>query len=215
MVQQNAAGDLDCSDKMCSLLKNSEACARRKAQVRTYNVPSTEAKGPVFARALASRMVLPESQFCMQIDSHMDFAPGWENHLLEFWASTKNEYAVLSTYVADMRQLGQCVNGQFEVPHLCQVGMQSDSYEGAGAQPWGFNNLANSTYASACYFVASSNMIQTGHQVSGQRAAQQSGQSGSDAHVAAFDHFVGGRPELQQMPLRTEGAQRPQLAVCL
>lgn len=121
MVQQNAPEDMDCSDKMCSLLKNSDLCAKRKAQVRTYNVPSTEAKGPVFARALASRMVLPESQFCMQIDSHMDFAPGWENHLLGFWSSTKNEYAVLSTYVADMRQLGQCVNGQFEVPHLCQV----------------------------------------------------------------------------------------------
>lgn len=121
VVQQNAAEDMDCSDKMCSLLKNAEACAKRKAQVRTYNVPSTEAKGPVFARALASRMVLPESQFCMQIDSHMDFAPGWETHLLEFWGSAKNEYAVLSTYVADMRQLGKCVNGQFEVPHLCQV----------------------------------------------------------------------------------------------
>jgi len=121
VVQQNAGEDMDCSDKMCSLFKNAEVCAKRKAQVRTYNVPSTEAKGPVFARALASRMVMPDSQFCMQIDSHMDFAPGWENHLLEFWCSTKNEYAVLSTYVADMRQLGKCVNGQFEVPHLCQV----------------------------------------------------------------------------------------------
>jgi hypothetical protein len=121
----------------------------------------------------------------MQIDSHMDFAPRWESHLLQFWGETNNEYtnrelhdnvdlgsyvtlptlvcprfrtsygfsscrmrfseamsegvevqtrrpqsspmgvqrryAVLTTYVADLQQLGKCVNDQFEVPHLCQV----------------------------------------------------------------------------------------------
>lgn len=51
----------------------------------------------------------------------MDFAPNWEKHLLKFWADANNEYAVLSTYVADYHQLGVCVNDQFEVPHLCQV----------------------------------------------------------------------------------------------
>jgi len=51
----------------------------------------------------------------------MDFSPDWEKHLLRFWADANNEYAVLSTYVADYHQLGTCVNNQFEVPHLCQV----------------------------------------------------------------------------------------------
>jgi hypothetical protein len=66
-------------------------------------------------------MVPNDAEFCMQIDSHMDFAAGWENHLLGFWGAAANEYGVLSTYVADLHQLGKCVNGQFEVPHLCQV----------------------------------------------------------------------------------------------
>jgi hypothetical protein len=121
VVQQNAPGDVDCADKMCALLKDQAACARRREQVRTFNVPASEAKGPVFARALGSRMVPNDAEFCMQIDSHMDFAAGWENHLLGFWGAAANEYGVLSTYVADLHQLGKCVNGQFEVPHLCQV----------------------------------------------------------------------------------------------
>jgi len=51
----------------------------------------------------------------------MDFAPSWDRHLLRFWAETNNEYGVLTTYVADKRELGKCLNGHFEVPHLCQV----------------------------------------------------------------------------------------------
>lgn len=37
------------------------------------------------------------------------------------WDLTENEYAVLSTYVADSGQLGINLNGVHEVPHLCMV----------------------------------------------------------------------------------------------
>lgn len=41
------------------------------SQVSVYQVPAAEAKGPVHARALQSRMVPRDAHFCMQIDSHM------------------------------------------------------------------------------------------------------------------------------------------------
>ena len=121
VVQQNADGDVDCADRMCALLKDPAMCARRRRQVRIFNVPSDEAKGPVHARSMGSRMVEATSDFCMQTDSHMDFSPDWDLHLLKFWSDARNEYAVLSTYVSDLRQLGKCLNNVYEVPHLCQV----------------------------------------------------------------------------------------------
>ena len=57
----------------------------------------------------------------MQIDSHMDFADSFDLHLTRFWRDTKNEYAVISTYVADLHQLNKNLNSVFEVPHLCQI----------------------------------------------------------------------------------------------
>jgi hypothetical protein len=42
-------------------------CVALSSQVRTYNVDSAEAKGPVFARSLGSRMVEDDSSFCMQV----------------------------------------------------------------------------------------------------------------------------------------------------
>jgi hypothetical protein len=77
-------------------------------------------------RALASKMIQDE-EFCMQTDAHMDFVPDWETKLLQMWADTNNEYAVLSTYVADSGELplnvngGKGQNGVHEVPHLCMV----------------------------------------------------------------------------------------------
>jgi hypothetical protein len=66
----------------------------------------------------------------MQTDAHMDFVPDWDVHMLTMWALTKNEYAVLSTYVADAATLDvnmpgkKGTNNRFEVPHLCMVTLQ-------------------------------------------------------------------------------------------
>ena len=40
---------------------------------------------------------------------------------MEMWAAANNEYAVLSTYVPDISQLGVNVNDRWEVPHLCRT----------------------------------------------------------------------------------------------
>lgn len=39
------------------------------------------------------------------LSSHMDFEPEWDERMIEMWDLTQNEYAVLSTYVAN---IGEC-----------------------------------------------------------------------------------------------------------
>jgi hypothetical protein len=56
-VQQNEPEDEDCVVALCRLLADPVHCARRAKQVRLYNVPAGEAKGPVHARSMQSRMV--------------------------------------------------------------------------------------------------------------------------------------------------------------
>lgn len=83
-------------------------------------------KGPTWARAIGSTL-LEDEEFCLQLDSHMDFVPQWDTKMMEMWAMTENEYAILSTYVTDAVELSKQldgekgVNGLFEVPHLCMV----------------------------------------------------------------------------------------------
>jgi hypothetical protein len=62
----------------------------------------------------------------MQLDSHSDVLPGWDNALAAMWGAAGNEYAVLSTAVPDLSTLGQNVNDRWEVPHLCQAGFADD-----------------------------------------------------------------------------------------
>ena len=57
----------------------------------------------------------------MSTDSHMDFEPEWDDKMVKMWDQAQNEYAVLSTYVANIDQLGQNLNGVHDVPHLCMV----------------------------------------------------------------------------------------------
>lgn len=57
----------------------------------------------------------------MQTDSHMDVVQDWDVKLLEAWALTNNEYAVLSTYVHDFPTLNKNVNNRNEVPFICRI----------------------------------------------------------------------------------------------
>jgi len=44
----------------------------------------------------------------------------WDIEMLNMWGSVGNEYAILSTYVPDLSELGKNVNDRYEVPHLCR-----------------------------------------------------------------------------------------------
>ena len=70
----------------------------------------------------------------MSTDSHMDYEPNWDDRMVDMWDAAKNEYAVLSTYVANVDQLGLTtdhggLDGKYEVPHLCMVMITSQVSE--------------------------------------------------------------------------------------
>jgi len=146
VVQQNAPGDEDCIEKLCEIRErplkrladgsfvNENGCVEFD-KVRVLRMDSDEAAGPVFARARQAEL-LEDEDFCMQIDAHSIFIQNWDVEILEQWAATKNEFAVLSTYPTNFKDLGKDSNGHNEVPHICGVNISptgSISNKQAGA----------------------------------------------------------------------------------
>mmetsp|Transcript_31370 Transcript_31370/g.46891 ORF Transcript_31370/g.46891 Transcript_31370/m.46891 type:complete len:608 (+) Transcript_31370:2-1825(+) len=144
VLQQNMADDDDCLETYCKMMAQlreetgggdtskggpaGEDCPHRD-QIFVHPISAKDAAGPTYARGLigqdmhaayAKNEISPQD-FCMSTDSHMDFEPEWDEKMVNMWDQAKNEYAVLSTYVANIDQLGQNLNGVHEVPHLCMI----------------------------------------------------------------------------------------------
>lgn len=144
VLQQNMDVDDDCLETYCKMMAQlreetgggdtskggpaGEDCPHRD-QIFVHPISAKDAAGPTYARGLigqdmhaayAKNEISPQD-FCMSTDSHMDFEPEWDEKMVNMWDQAKNEYAVLSTYVANIDQLGQNLNGVHEVPHLCMI----------------------------------------------------------------------------------------------
>jgi len=87
------------------------------AQVRLLDVSFKDARGPGVSRYMQERLHDGE-EFCLQLDAHSDVAAHWDSAMLETWAATGNEYAVLSTHPPDITEL---TTASSEVNHLCQA----------------------------------------------------------------------------------------------
>jgi len=111
--------------------KSFEDC-RPASRIRVFRMDSSEAAGPVYARAQQRRLLQDGDNmedFCLQLDAHAVFTRGWDSKLLKQFADTNNEYAVLTTYPTDAGTLQP--NGEFpnsnnhwEMPHLCTAQLQ-------------------------------------------------------------------------------------------
>jgi hypothetical protein len=67
----------------------------RVEQIRKLSVHHYAAKGPTWARSLG-RKLLGNEEFCLQIDSHMKFVQDWDEKAKQEWASTRNEFGIIS-----------------------------------------------------------------------------------------------------------------------
>jgi hypothetical protein len=99
-----------------------DECPRRD-QIRQVSFHYYAAKGPMFARSLA-RKVLGNEEFCMQIDAHTSFAKNWDEILKREWKNTGNEFGVISTVPPpkgeqDVYQPGG--SKEKEVPRMCLI----------------------------------------------------------------------------------------------
>lgn len=119
VVQQNAPEDEDVVDEYCRLMGT--PCPY-KDNIRVTRLLASEAKGPVYARALGNKLVdFSRDDFCMQIDAHTLVVDNWDVLLLEDWGRANNEFAVLTTYPSNSPDLGVNGGGHWSMPHLCCV----------------------------------------------------------------------------------------------
>merc|ERR1740133_654110 len=97
------AGDPDCTP-MCDTeeARATDVRCKHLSRIRVYWMDARNATGPILARHIASRMYRGEA-FVLQVDAHVAFALGWDENILKQWRSTRNENAVLSTYLSDVQ----------------------------------------------------------------------------------------------------------------
>jgi len=131
--QSDLEDDLGCWKMYCE--KYNTNCLDYENQVQIVPVDASLSKGPTYARSKLSAMIhydyihnthddlldfhpVQKQDFCMQIDSHMDFHDDWDVSMIEMFHRTENDYAVLSTYVADIKQNNKDPKN---VPNLCMV----------------------------------------------------------------------------------------------
>ena len=140
VVQQDAPGDARCdappSGRSCRDEPSAPLC-KYASQVKVYEMNHTDASGPVFARHVGYRMYRGEA-FAMQVDAHCVFVNGWDVGIIDQWRRTKNEMAVLSTYLTDVQGSVSPTGDSLRKtrPIMCNSDFEgSPSYLRHGAQP--------------------------------------------------------------------------------
>ena len=100
-VDQVSEGDTGCTtlDVSCQDDPNQMIC-KYWNQISIFKMEAELATGPVTARHIGDRMYRGE-YFVMQMDAHCHFIRHWDTKIKDQWKSTKNEMAVLSSYLTD------------------------------------------------------------------------------------------------------------------
>jgi hypothetical protein len=133
VVDQLAPGDPKCKDVYCKLMHERKGVALDECpyldQINVTTVPHTESKGPTLARYLQQGKIqtpvegdgfgMGQDDFCLQCDAHSMFNPGFDTELVDQWAATENEYAVLTTYVQDIKDIGERARAQRAPSQRC------------------------------------------------------------------------------------------------
>ncbi|OQS04523.1 hypothetical protein THRCLA_03250 [Thraustotheca clavata] len=108
VVDQIVSGDVECINEYCKLAKETwpdDLECRYKNQISIDLRDAKESTGPISAR-VALHNLIKEEEFCLVMDSHMQFIPDWDGYLVEDWKKTGNEMAVLSVYPTGYETIG-------------------------------------------------------------------------------------------------------------
>jgi hypothetical protein len=131
MQQSDIEDDADCWQQFCKNFPQTP-CQDYTDQVKVWTMNAKIAQGPTDPRSKLSALLeydhlhpntpvlkhVAPTDYCMQTDSHMDFTQDFDKLMIDMFHRTKNDYAVLSTYVAPTRETDKFPK---EVPHLCMV----------------------------------------------------------------------------------------------
>jgi len=93
-------GSCDAPYEPCGEKPDQEICKYR-SQLDVFQVDAPLSIGPVFARHLGHRMYRGEYYY-MQSDAHVTFVQDWDEDIISQQEATRNEMAVLTTYLTDI-----------------------------------------------------------------------------------------------------------------
>jgi hypothetical protein len=110
--------------------ESSESCRDMEwgSNLRVMDLSHTEARGPCYARYLASSLWRGEN-FFFQIDSHTRFEKDWDSELLQMWSGIRDPKAVLCHYPKDYQD-----KDSTNVPMNCTGEYQENGIIRMGAQ---------------------------------------------------------------------------------
>jgi hypothetical protein len=102
-VDQLSAGDIACTklDVPCETNPDQVICKYRQ-QIASFEMSAEMATGPVTARHIGDRLYRGQ-YYVMQMDAHCQFVKHWDTLLIGQWRETRNEMAVLSSYLSDVQ----------------------------------------------------------------------------------------------------------------
>ena len=90
----------------------------RPHQVQVMHVPSSEAKGPCWARHLTETLYNNED-YVLQLDSHMRMRPNWDVYLIESLSKCPSKKAVLTCYPLGYELPNKIPKKDVDVTILC------------------------------------------------------------------------------------------------
>ena len=182
LLQQNDGkanddGDVDCVEKYCELATKMKGTRRGNVgriahhgdcphsdQIQVRRTDAAKAAGPMHARGLVSEALsdahargeVDAQDFCLSVDSHMEFGHDWDRDMIDMFALAGNEYAILSTRPPDLDQLqrANANDDSHEVPHLCSVTFTSNVRTGetTTARKLSKPKLTNGVWSAALSF---------------------------------------------------------------
>lgn len=111
-------------EKLGYSVEESECRAEVLGRTRAFLIEAKSGMGPVHQRGVAGEMLRfeREDNMCLSMDSHMDFRVGWDEILLKDWASTRNEFAILTAYPMDVEMLN---NPDTDCVDLCGYSLEA------------------------------------------------------------------------------------------
>lgn len=159
LVQQNAKDDSECANFNTDILR------KYQNNIRIIKLDYSEAKGPTWARYLATTLFNGEEYF-FQGDSHILLAKHWDskaiNMIKEIKETTNSKKVILSHYVKGYDDHGK-PNEKNHVPRMCRAFFNDRgmiSFEGAEEISIGKNQYVQTPYIAAGFLFAESSFLE-------------------------------------------------------
>lgn len=97
VCQQNAPGDIDCTQKYKYLAKT-RGISDFSRNLRVYSISASDARGPMYARALIEEHLYRDEKYYLIIDSHTTFCKNWDQRVIDNLLMCDSEKPVLTMY---------------------------------------------------------------------------------------------------------------------